>query len=68
MSFFLEQSLLCVAAVGLGMAAWRVLRGPFIALHLWLILGFIICYFVGSALSIGIMNSRNLLAILTDKD
>ncbi len=68
MSFFLEQSLLCVAGVGLGMAAWRVLRGPFIALHLWLILGFIICYFVGSALSIGIMNSRNLLAILTDKD
>jgi len=50
------------------MAAWRVLRGPFIPLHLWLILGFVVCYFVGSALSIGIMNSRNLLAILSDKD
>ena len=68
MSFFLEQSLLCLIGVGLGMAAWRVLRGPFIPLHLWLILGFVVCYFVGSALSIGIMNSRNLLAILTDKD
>ncbi|MBG0786286.1 MAG: ABC transporter permease [Anaerolineaceae bacterium] len=68
MSFFLEQGLLCLAGVGLGMAAWRVLRGPFITLHLWLISGFIVCYFVGSALSIGIMNSRNLLAILTDKD
>lgn len=68
MSFFLEQSLLCLIGVGLGMAAWRALRGPFIPLHLWLILGFVACYFVGSALSIGIMNSRNLLAILTDKD
>ena len=68
MSFFLEQSLLCLIGVGLGMAAWRVLRGPFIPLHLWLILGFVVCYFVGSALSIGIMNNRNLLAILTDKD
>jgi hypothetical protein len=68
MSFFLEQSLLCLIGVGLGMAAWRVLRGPFIPLHLWLILGFVGCYFVGSALSIGIMNRRNLLAILTDKD
>ena len=68
MSFFLEQSLLCLIGVGVGVAAWRVLRGPFIPLHLWLILGFVICYFVGSALSIGIMNSRNLLAILSDKD
>ena len=68
MSFFLEQSFLCLIGVGVGMAAWRVLRGPFITLHLWLILGFVICYFVGSALSIGIMNSRNLLAILSDKD
>lgn len=68
MSFFLEQSLLCLIGVGAGMAAWRVLRGPFIPLHLWLILGFVVCYFVGSALSIGIMNSRNLLAILSDKD
>ena len=68
MSFFLEQSLLSLIGVGLGMGAWRALRGPFITLHLWLILGFIVCYFVGSALSIGIMNSRNLLAILSDKD
>ena len=68
MSFFLEQSLLCLIGVGVGMAAWGALRGPFIPLHLWLILGFVGCYFVGSALSIGIMNSRNLLAILTDKD
>ena len=68
MSFFLEQSLLCLIGVGLGMAAWLVLWGPFIPLHLWLILGFVGCYFVGSALSIGIMNRRNLLAILTDKD
>jgi hypothetical protein len=68
MSFFLEQSLLCLIGVGVGMAIWRVLRGPFISLHLWLILGFVLCYFVGSALSIGIMNRRNLLAILSDKD
>jgi len=68
MSFFLEQSFLCLLGVGLGMGAWLLIRGPFITLHLWLILGFIACYFVGSALSIGIMNSRNLLAILTDKD
>jgi ABC-type antimicrobial peptide transport system permease subunit len=68
LSFFLEQSFLCLIGVGLGMVAWRAIRGPFISLHLWLILGFIGCYFVGSGLSIGIMNRRNLLAILTDKD
>jgi hypothetical protein len=68
MSFFLEQSFLCLIGVVFGMIAWRAIRGPFISLHLWLILGFIGCYFVGSALSIGIMNRRNLLAILTDKD
>ncbi|MCB2214091.1 ABC transporter permease [bacterium] len=68
MSFFLEQSFLCLIGVGVGMIGWWALRGSFIQLHLWLILGFVGCYFIGSALSIGIMNRRNLLALLSDKE
>ena len=68
MSFFMEQSLLCLLGVGLGLGAWGLLRGGFIPLHLWLVLGFVGCYFIGSGLSIAIMNQRNLLTILSDKD
>ena len=68
MSFFMEQSLLCLLGLGVGLAAWQLLRGTPIDLHLWLVLGFIGCYFIGSGLSIAIMNKRNLLTILSDKD
>ena len=68
MSFFMEQSFLCLLGVGVGLAAWQLLRGTPIDLHIWLVLGFIGCYFIGSGLSIAIMNQRNLLTILSDKD
>ncbi len=68
LSFFMEQSLLCLLGVGLGLGAWVLLRGTPVPMHLWLVLGFVGCYFIGSGLSIAIMNQRNLLMILSDKD
>ena len=68
LSFFLEQSFLCLLGVGIGIAGWILLRGMPISSHLWLVLGFVGCYFIGSGLSIAIMNQRNLLTILSDKD
>jgi len=67
-SFFLEQSFLCLFGVAFGLLFWTLLRGTTTTLHLWLILGFVVCYFVGSAISVGILNKRNLLTILSDKD
>ena len=68
LSFFMEQSFLCLLGVGIGAAGWILLRGSLIPQHLWLVLGFVGCYFIGSGLSIAIMNQRNLLTILSDKD
>ena len=68
LSFFMEQSFLCLLGVGIGLGAWGLLKGGFIPFHLWLVLGFVGCYFIGSGISIAIMNQRNLLTILSDKD
>lgn len=68
LSFFMEQSFLCLLGVGIGVTGWILLRGSLIPQHLWLALGFVGCYFIGSGLSIAIMNKRNLLMILSDKD
>ena len=68
LSFFMEQSFLCLLGVGIGLGAWGLLKGGFVPFHLWLVLGFVGCYFIGSGLSITIMNQRNLLTILSDKD
>ncbi len=48
LSFFLEQSFLCLLGVGIGATGWILLRGSLIPLHLWLVLGFVGCYFIGS--------------------
>ena len=68
LSFFLEQSFLCLLGAGIGLIGWSLFRGTPITLHLWLVLGFVVCYFIGSGISIAIMNKRNLLTILSDKE
>jgi ABC-type lipoprotein release transport system permease subunit len=68
LSFFLEQSILLLVGAGLGLAAWQLLWGTPGGLHLWLVAGFAACYFIGSAVSILIMNRAGVLAILSDKE
>lgn len=67
-SFFWEQSILCVLGTMLGLAGWRLIIGMPAALHLALTGGFLICYFIGCAVSIMIMNHTNVLTILLDRD
>ena len=67
-SFFLEQSLLCLFGTAAGFAVWLPVCGEPQQLHLALTAGFLICYFLGSAISVRIMNNAKVLTILTDKD
>ncbi len=67
-SFFTEQSLLCVLGTAVGLFVWRLAWGEPVALHLLLTAGFLCCYFLGSAISITLMNQSNVLTILLDKD
>lgn len=67
-SFFYEQSILCALGIAIGIVVWWLVWGVPVALHLILIAGFACCYFLGSALSITIMNHTNVLTILLDKD
>ena len=67
-SFFIEQSLLCILGILVGFVIWVLVSGIPAELHLLLTAGFLVCYFLGSAISIGIMNHSNVLTILTDKD
>lgn len=68
LSFFLEQAVLLLVGTGLGLAAWWLLWGAPDGLHLWLVAGFLACYFIGSAVSILIMNRVSVLAILSDRE
>ena len=38
------------------------------ALRLWAILGYALCYWLGSAVSVALMNRVNVLAILSSKE
>lgn len=67
-SFFFEQATLVLAGTGVGMVAWRLMWGAPGRLHLWLVAGFLACYFIGSAVSIWIMNRVSVLAILSDRE
>jgi ABC-type lipoprotein release transport system permease subunit len=67
-SFFAEQSILSTLGALLGLALWWMLSGTLGLTHLLLSAGFLICYFIGSALSIIIMNHSQVLLILLDKD
>lgn len=67
-SFFFEQSLLCLQGTAVGFAVWHLAGGADSALHMSLVVGFLVCYFLGCAVSIMIMNQSNVLTILLDKD
>ncbi|NLX78061.1 MAG: ABC transporter permease [Clostridiaceae bacterium] len=67
-SFFTEQVILCTAGCAFGLAIWRLLIGTLIPMHQLLVLGFLICYYTGSAISITVMNGRVVSEILSDKD
>jgi hypothetical protein len=67
-SFFIEQSLLSILGTIVGFSIWLLVWGTPRTLHLTLTAGFLICYFLGSAVSVRVMNYTNVLTILTDKD
>ena len=68
LSFFLEQSILCTAGALIGLVIWSLIWGLPIAMHLILVAGFLVCYFLGCAISIMILNYSNVLSILLDRD
>lgn len=68
LSFFNEQSLLCILGILIGFSIWLFVWGIPGMLHIALTAGFFICYLLGSAISITIMNHTNVLTILSDKD
>lgn len=67
-TFFWEQAFLCILGCALGLGAWYIYDGAFAALHMILIGGFAACYFVGCAVSVGIMNNSAVLSILSAED
>ncbi|MBG0783667.1 MAG: ABC transporter permease [Anaerolineaceae bacterium] len=68
LSFFFEQSILCLIGTTLGMIVWMLIWGPPIETHLLLTAGFLACYFFGCAISITILNRSNVLSILLDRE
>jgi len=67
-SFFFEQSFLAMMGALLGLGLWWFFRGTPVLPHLLLVAGFLLCYFIGCAVSIKTMNQANVLTILLDKD
>ena len=67
-SFFIEQVVLCLLGLAVGFTIWHFVWGDLTDLHLMLTVGFAGCYFLGSAISIMIMNHSNVLTILLDRD
>ena len=67
-SFFFEQSILCLLGTAVALSAWYLAWGQPSAFHLVLTAGFLVCYFLGCAISVTIMNYTNVLTILLDKD
>ena len=68
LSFFYEQSILCLIGTAGGLAAWMFIWGAPIETHLLLTAGFLACYFFGCAISIMILNRSNVLSILLDRE
>jgi ABC-type lipoprotein release transport system permease subunit len=67
-SFFLEQIILCIFGIGVGFLIWYLIWGNITILHLEFAAGFAVCFFLGSAISIMIMNHSNVLTILLDRE
>jgi ABC-type lipoprotein release transport system permease subunit len=67
-SFFSEQSILCLLGIAIGAAFWYAFWGIPSKIHLIMSGCFILCYFIGSAISIFIMNHSHVLTILLDRE
>lgn len=68
LSFFVEQFIMVLAGMIIGLAAWYLIHGTLIKNHLLLSAGFLVAYLVGSSLSIMVMNHTRVLSILMDRD
>lgn len=68
LSFFIEQALLCLIGCALGIAGWTLFAGRLDELQQLLALGYIACYFLGTATAIVIMNHTVVLSILNEED
>ena len=67
-SFFSELGILCLLGTGIGALIWHSIWGVPSQFHLLLIGGFLLCYILGSAVSIFIMNHSQVLTILLDRE
>lgn len=67
-SFFTEQGFLCLLGIIIGFLIWLHAFGLPRLLHAGLTTGFFVCYLIGSAVSVTIMNHANVLTILRDKE
>jgi ABC-type lipoprotein release transport system permease subunit len=66
--FFTEQAVLCLLGTLLGGAVSLLMPGGMHALRLYAILGYALCYLLGSAVSVAMMNRVNVLSILSAKE
>ncbi len=66
--FFTEQAVLCLVGTLLGAAVSFLMPGGMHALRLYAILGYALCYWLGSAVSVAMMNRVNVLSILSAKE
>ena len=67
-SFFFEQLTLCLLGIVIGLAIWIIWRGVPSLTHLYLILGFMACYFAGTTIAILSSLTKKLLTLLTEKE
>ena len=66
--FFAEQAVLCLVGTLLGGAIGLLMPGGMHALRLYAILGYALCYWLGSAVSVAMTNRVNVLSILSAKE
>jgi len=67
-NLFIEQSILCILGIVIGFIIWFGVWGAPVSFHIILTAGFLLCYLLGSAVSVTIMNHTNVLTILTDRE
>lgn len=68
LSFFIEQSFLSMVGTLIGFSLWLFIWDLPKMLHITLTMGFLVCYLLGSAISVTIMNYSNVLDILSARE
>jgi len=68
LSFFIEQIVLSTIGCVIGLAGWRIITGQLIIRQLLLTIGFLACYYIGSAVALIIMNNSVVMSILRDEE